>query len=102
MGVSGPEPRPPSDRAGHFRRGLASRVHLADKAVASAGDCVDITRFVSRVLQCISQPPDRRVDPVIELDDGVGGPEPLLNLLAQNDLARTFQQNAQELKRLLL
>jgi hypothetical protein len=77
-------------------------VHFSDKAIASASDRLDITRFVCRVLQGIPQPPDRRVDAVIELDDHVAGPESVLNFLAQYDLTLTFQQNEEDLKRLLL
>jgi hypothetical protein len=39
---------------------------------------------------------------VVEVDERVGRPDPLLQFLARNYFARSLQQNLQELKGLLL
>jgi hypothetical protein len=39
---------------------------------------------------------------MVEIDEGVGGPEPLAHRLAGDDLARALEEHHQQLKRLLL
>jgi hypothetical protein len=43
-----------------------------------------------------------RIDAVVELDYRVVGPELVADLLAQDYLARTFQQHPEDLERLVL
>ena len=45
--------------------------------------------------------PDRVVESRIEVHEGAGGPESLVQLLARHHLARAVQQQLQDLERLL-
>ena len=48
------------------------------------------------------QLPNRRVQPVIEVDEGVGWPQALTHGLACDHFARPLEEQYQELKRLVL
>ena len=73
-----------------------------DEAIASARQRLDEARVVGRVAERLAQLLDRRVEGVVEVDEGVGRPEPFAHRLAGDDLARAFQEHRQQLKRLVL
>ena len=54
------------------------------------------------VAQRFPQPLYSVIDAVVEIHEGVGTPYPLTQLLARHYFARLFQQDLQDLKRLLL
>ena len=48
-----------------------------------------------RICRIAERPPnllDRGVEPVLEIDEGVGFPEPFAQFLPGHDLARAFEQ----------
>ena len=53
------------------------------------------------VAQRFAQLPHRAIEGQIEVDERVGGPEPLPQLLARDDVAGMFQEQLQNLKRLI-
>jgi len=75
---------------------------LTDEAVTAPRQRLDVARLLGRVAQSISQSLDRCVDAVIELYNGVVGPQPNADILPQNSFTRPFQKHLQDLKRLLL
>ena len=74
----------------------------SDKAVSAAGDCLDKTRAGGGISEGLADLVDGGVQAVIEVDESVGGPELLLQLLAGDDLAGAVEQESQDLERLSL
>ena len=77
-------------------------VHLADEAIADAGQRLDITGCFPVVTQRVAQPRDRIVQAVVEVDVDAGRPDLAAQLLACHDLAGTLEQQAENLERLFL
>ena len=82
--------------------GASDRPDRRDEAIAPARQRLDEPRVLGRVAEHLAQLLDRRVEGVIEIDEGVGGPEPLAHRLAGDHLARALEEHHQQLKRLLL
>jgi hypothetical protein len=68
--------------------GGASTVDRCNKAVAAARHRLDKSWVLGRVAQRITQAPDRRIQAVIEVNEGVSRPELSTELLTRYDLAR--------------
>src|SRR6185436_5536221 len=88
-----------------IRRRLARsrvRVDSSDEPVAAPRHRLYVARFIRRFPECLPQLLDGGVDAVVELDDGVVGPELLSNLFAQHYLAGIFQKHEQDLEGLLV
>ena len=85
-------------RRGLFRRRKAG--HGSDESVAAAGQRLDEPRHIGRVPERISQPANRGIQAVLEVDECLGRPQSLPQLLAGNELAGTIQQRLEHLKRL--
>jgi hypothetical protein len=60
--------------------------------MAFARQSLDEARIIGRIPQRLAQLLDRRVDAVLELDEGVGRPQRLLQFFAGDNLAVTPQQ----------
>jgi uncharacterized protein (DUF1786 family) len=78
------------------------RLHWSDKAISAAGQGFDVARTRSRVAQSLAQLIDGGVQAVVEIDEGIGGPELLAHLLARNHIAGTLEKQGQHLQRLIL
>jgi hypothetical protein len=73
-----------------------------EKPVAAPGQSFDISRRFGCVPQRFPQSLYGVVDAVIEVNKRVAGPYPLSQFLALDYLARLFQKNVKNLKRLFL
>jgi hypothetical protein len=89
-------------QVGRRRFRLGFLFHDADEAVTPAWQRLDVPRIVGGIAQRIAQPLNRCVDAVVELDDGVVGPQHLAQLFAGHQLARPVQQHDQDSERLLV
>ena len=82
------------------RRGTRGRrigqVGRGDETIAPSRDRLHKTRRLGRVTERVAQPSDRRVQPVLEIDEGVLRPETLAELLASDELARLLEQHRQQ------
>ena len=72
------------------------------QTVASPGHRFDVSGGLGGVAQGLAKDPDRNVDAVVEIHNGVVGPEPLLNRLTSNDLPLRGDQHPEDVERLLL
>jgi hypothetical protein len=73
-------------------------LHRRDKPVAAARQRLDESRILSRVAERFAQLPDCVVQSDIEIDERLGRPEMLPELLARDDFTWTGQQEPQNLK----
>src|SRR5258708_4307172 len=80
--------------AGHFQR--------TDEAIAPAGNSLNETRFVGRVVQSIAKFINSIIQVVIEIDKSIIQPQALVKLFARYQLSRTFQKGQEKLKGFLL
>src|SRR6185295_16800772 len=71
-------------------------------AVPPAGQGLHETRLLGGVAESVPEPLDGAVEADVEVDEGIAGPEGLADLLPCHDLARTFQEEGEDLKGLLL
>jgi len=74
----------------------------SDETVAAFRDGLNEARLIRRVAKGLTQPGDCAVQPVVEINKGVGGPEALPQLIPCNQVARTFQEQGQNAKWLFL
>ena len=68
---------------------------------AAAWQGLDIARVVSGVTQYVAQPPDGRVEAVLEIDERIVGPQALAKLVAGDQLMWAVQKGEEEPERLL-
>ena len=59
----------------------------SDKAVAAAGKRLDIARGFGGIAEHFAKPRDGVVKAMVEIDEGVGGPNLVAKLLAGHDIA---------------
>src|SRR2546423_752956 len=76
--------------------------YRSQEAVSAPGQSLNEARVIGVVAQRFAQLVDRPVETALEIHEGVGGPEFLLDLFPGHHLAGPVQQNGQNLKRLLL
>ena len=92
------------DRTGPVRRRSTRRdgaaIHRGDETIAAARHRLDIARRIGGVAQRVAQPLHDCVQAVLEVDEGVGGPEPLPQLVAGHQLAGPLDQGQQHVQRL--
>ena len=72
----------------------------SDEAVSTARYGLDISRMLSRVAQRPPQLVNRRVDPMLEIDERPIAPEPLTKLLTRHKTTVVGEQQQQNFKRL--
>ena len=75
---------------------------MRDQAVAVAGKGLDVAGRAGGVAQRFAQALDGGVEAPLEVDVGVGRPQPLAEFLAAHDLARASDEREEHPKRLLL
>ena len=88
-----------SDSFGLPRRAFC-REHRTYEAIPPARQGFDKTGIVRAVTERFAQFVDGFVESVLEVDEGVGGPEPVLQLFAGDHLAWPFKEYRQHFKRL--
>ena len=66
--------------------------------MAAAGQGFNKARIICRISQRLANLVDGRVDAVIEVDEGILGPEFLVQLFTGHDFSRILQQYGQHLK----
>ena len=75
---------------------------VADEAVAALGNGFDVAGIVGRVAKQIADFLDSSVQAVVEVNEGIGGPESLFQFLAGYDFAAAFEEDAKHLEGLVL
>ncbi len=96
-----------SRRAWDHRRGKGLRFdwrdrrQWRDKSVSTPRDRFHILRGAGIIVQCLSHPIHRFVQGLIEVNESVS-PDPLLQLLTSDDLARPLREHRQNPEWLLL
>jgi hypothetical protein len=76
--------------------------HAADEPIAATRHRLDERRLVGVIAERRAQTLDRRVEAVFEIDEGALRPQPQPQLVACDDLSGPFEQQPQNLERLLL
>jgi hypothetical protein len=76
--------------------------HGNQETVADLGHGLYELGILDRVSQCLSQLFHGRVDPMLEVNEGIVRPQSDTQLLASNDSSFGRQQQAENLERLLL
>src|SRR6202007_2784559 len=74
----------------------------SDKTIPAPGQSFYETWRFGSVPKRFPQPLNGIINSVIEINEGIGGPNILAQVFARNDPARLFQQNPKNLERLLL
>ena len=74
----------------------------SDEAVAAFGESFDETGVVGFVGEGVAEFVDGGVEAVLEIDEGVFGPEALLELLACDDEAGVFEKDGEDLEGAIL
>src|SRR5438552_2270054 len=77
-------------------------LYFGEKAIAAASHGFHKARTFRRVAESFADFVDRFVEPMIEVDEGVRGPEPFLKILASNNFAGIQHKHREDLKRLFL
>jgi hypothetical protein len=72
------------------------------EAVAATGQSLYKARLLSGIVQRFAQTFDHAVQAMLEIDVGIGRPQPLGQLVTGNQLAGSFQKHGQNLERLFL
>jgi hypothetical protein len=71
---------------------FAGQFYTADKAVSAARDGLDIARPVGIVEKCLAQALDSAVQPVVEINESVGGPEAFAQKVACDQFTRMLEE----------
>ena len=72
-----------------------------EQSIAATWNGLDESRRGRRIVQRLTQSADRRVQPVVEVDERPVGPEPAPEVFATDHLAGPFEQSVQEGQRLV-
>ena len=75
-------------------------VNRRDEAVSAAGEGFDEARARCGIAQRLANLVHRGIQAVIEIDEGVGGPDFFAQLVARDHLTGILQQGSENLKRL--
>jgi hypothetical protein len=73
--------------------------HGGDEAVAAARKGLNEARLLVRITKGAAERLNRRVHAVLEIDEGVGRPEPVLQFFAREQFARLFKEQGENLER---
>jgi len=77
-------------------------MYRSQKPISPAGNGLNKARILSAVAQGVPESADGCVEAVVEVDKGVCGPQPALQLFPGNYLSRSFQQQGKDLEGLFL
>ena len=94
---------------GWLRRGIVQRLRLDRRAVlhgrhqpiAASRDGLDVARSVGGIAEDVAKPLHGGIEPVLEIDEGVAGPQALSQLVAGDEVPGTLDQRQQHLQGLL-
>src|SRR5258708_9601395 len=75
-------------------------LHSANETISSAGNGLDKSGTTRRITQDFANLVDRGIQAVVEVNEGVGGPELVAQFFSGNDDAWTFEEECQKRKRL--
>jgi hypothetical protein len=73
-----------------------------NEPVATAGQGFYESRVLAGILQRLTEAVNGFVQALIEIHEGISGPQPLHQLIASDQLARMFHEEEEDLKRLIL
>ena len=76
--------------------------HRREESIADFWQRLYKSRAVRGVTECLSEALDGSVQPGIESDKGVAGPQTFAQFLSRNDFAGVFKESYKDLKRLFL
>jgi hypothetical protein len=76
--------------------------HVRDETVTASGHCLNEARALSGIAEGFADLVDGFVESVIEIYEGIRGPQSALEFIAGHQLAWPGQQHREHLKRLLL
>src|SRR5439155_20913988 len=82
--------------------GAPRHVHFGDEAITTAGVGLDKSRASRRIAQHFANLIERCIQTVVEINEGVGRPELVTQFFSANYDARTFEEEFQTRKRLVL
>src|SRR6267378_4322373 len=88
--------------AGRSRGKRFHAIYRRDKAVSAAGESLDEARIGRGIAERLANLVYGGIQAVIEIDERIGGPDFLPQVVACNHASGIFQQNAEDLKGLLL
>src|SRR5207302_2774822 len=74
---------------------------MRNKAVAPARKCLHESRTLGRISENFAQPHYRIVQSMIKINKRIARPEPVPQFLARKHIARLFEENGENLERLL-
>ena len=77
------------------------RLHRRHHPVSQLGHGLDVPRLTGRVAENPAQFLDGRVEPVLEIDERLRGPEPLPQLVSRHQFPGALQQNLKHLEGLV-
>ena len=77
-------------------------VHRPDKTVTAARNGFNVARLIRRVIERAPELVNRRVERMLELDEGAVGPELLLQLFASDQFTRPLEQDSEDAERPVL
>ena len=77
-------------------------INRGNKTVSPPRQSLNIPGPVCRIAECLAQPVDGIIQPVVEVSEGVGRPQFLSQLLSRHHLTGTLQQTNENLERLIL
>jgi hypothetical protein len=89
-------------RTGHIRACRLERLDTPDEPVASPRKCFDELGRLGGIAERLTRFFDCRVQAVFEIDESVGLPQPLAQIVTRNDFARPFEQGDDDLSRVFL
>ena len=75
--------------------------HRSDESVAASGQGLNEPRHIGRVPERVTQPANRGIQAVLEIDECLRRPQSLPQLLAGHEVAGTIEKRLENLKRLL-
>src|SRR6266566_3623543 len=92
----------PFRRGGGFRRLRCLPLNLPDETIAAPGESFDKSRAAGRIAQHFTDLVHSRIQTVVKIDEGIGGPQLFAQLLASNNAPGPFQKKNEKGKRLVL
>ncbi len=73
-----------------------------DEAISASRQRLDKSGVIGGISQRFAQLVDRRVQTVVEIDEGIGGPVLITQFFASDHFARPLQEDGEDVKGLLL
>ena len=72
------------------------------ESISGSRNCLDKQRTIGRIAERLAQSFDGIIQSVVEINEGVGGPEPLSKFFSRHQLARAFEERLKNRERLIL